>query len=124
MLRGRHPPAVERNRVNGPVALITTFAWTENSVPVSRSRAVTPSTSPSASSAEADDLDVVQQRRALLERGGHQIDQQARVVELAVVVDDAAAQAVGVDGWQARERFLVREDLRMRRSRTCPASRL
>ena len=56
------------------------------------------------------DADVVDQRRALFGRGRHEVDQQPRIVELAVVVDDAAAQTFGLDGRQPRQRLLARQD--------------
>ena len=47
-----------------------------------------------------------------------QVDQQPRIVELPVVVHDAAAQALGLDRRQAGERFFLGEDLAIRRSRS------
>jgi hypothetical protein len=38
-------------------------------------------------------------------RGLDQIDQQASVVELTVVIDNASAQSFPLDGGQAGERF-------------------
>ena len=73
---------------------------------------VTPWMMPSAPLWSCGDLRVVEQRGALLGGGGDEIDEQPRVVELAVVVDDAAGEALGVDAGQALERFLLREELR------------
>jgi hypothetical protein len=58
-----------------------------------------------------DDARVVEDRRALIGRCLHQVDQQPRVVELPVVVHDAAAEPLGLDRRQPRERLLAREDL-------------
>ena len=104
--------ARRRLSANGPVALITTLARASISSPVS-------------SVAEADaiheaiavlrhgrDLGVVEQRRALFAGGRHQVDQQAGVVELAVEVDHPAFQAFRLDGGQALQRFLARENAR------------
>ena len=61
---------------------------------------------------DAGDLRVVEQRRALLGRGLHEVDQQPRIVELAVVIDHPAAQALGLDRRQALQRLVTREDFR------------
>src|SRR6185312_6044892 len=55
---------------------------------------------------------VVQQHRALLARGLHQVDEKARIVELAIVIDDAASKAFGVDVRQPFERLFARQDAR------------
>ena len=54
---------------------------------------------------------VIQNQRALFDRGLRQVDQQPGIVELAVVVHDAATQTLGLDGRQARERVFLGEDL-------------
>ena len=51
------------------------------------------------------DFDVIQQRRALLESGGHHVDEQPGVIELSIVINRAAAQAFGLQRWQMFERF-------------------
>ena len=56
---------------------------------------------------------VIEQRRALLDRRLDEIDQQPGVVELAVVVDDAAAQTVRPDCRQPPQRLLARQDRRV-----------
>ncbi len=61
---------------------------------------------------QAGDRRVVQQNRSLVCRGLRQIDQQATVVELTVVIDNAAAQSFGFDGGQAGECFFARQELR------------
>ena len=53
---------------------------------------------PSASWVNADNRSVIEQHRALFIRGLGQVDQQPGVVELSVVVDDAAAQSLGAPG--------------------------
>jgi hypothetical protein len=79
--------------VKAPVALTTTLAFGVNVSPVSTSCQVTPLTMPSRPCA-AGDLGVVEQRRALLGRGGDQVDEQPRVVELAVVINHAAGESL------------------------------
>src|ERR1019366_9923900 len=50
-----------------------------------------------------NDREVVQDGCAVVGGGLHQVDEQARVVELAVVVNDSALQAVGLQRGQALE---------------------
>src|ERR1019366_5743071 len=54
---------------------------------------------------------VIQQRRALFERGRDHIDQQPRVVKLPVVIEDTAAQSFQLDGWDVLESLFQRKDL-------------
>jgi hypothetical protein len=50
------------------------------------------------------------QGRTLVGSGFHEIDQQPRIVELAVVVDNAAAQPFGLDRRQPRQGLLACQD--------------
>ena len=80
--------------------------------PLSSSRNVRPFTKPSESFVSADDPRVVEQAGAVLGGGGGEIDEQAGVVELPVVVDHAATQSVLRKRRDALEHFFAREDLR------------
>ena len=48
----------------------------------------------------------------MIRGGGDEVDEQPSVVELAVVINNAAGQAVGVDIGQFRERFLLGNGVR------------
>ena len=50
-------------------------------------------------------LHVIQHGRALLDRGGDQVDEQASVIELPVEINHTAAQAIGIDARQVPEGF-------------------
>src|ERR1035438_3059096 len=60
----------------------------------------------------AGDPRIVQKDGALLTGGGDQVDEQARIVELAVEVEDAAAQADGVEGGKAIQGLRAGKDAR------------
>ena len=62
---------------------------------------------PVAALGESGDLRVIQQCCALLARRLGKIDQQPRVVKLAIEVDNSAAKAFGLNGRQPVQRFLA-----------------
>jgi hypothetical protein len=49
---------------------------------------------------QISDLHVIQKCGALLEGSGHHVDEEARIVELAVVIDYAATEPIGLDRGQ------------------------
>src|SRR6202012_2323197 len=55
---------------------------------------------------------IVEQNSAVVGCGGCEVDQQARVVELAVVVNDPATETIGLDGGQALQGFFPRQEAR------------
>ena len=59
---------------------------------------------------QALDADIIYESRSLFGCSLGEVDQQAGIVELTVVIDDAAAQAIGLDGGQALEGFGARKD--------------
>src|SRR5208282_2638997 len=61
---------------------------------------------------QSRDFHIVEQGGALLEGGGHHVDEQASVVELSIVVDGAATQAFGLQCWQMFERLLPGKNAR------------
>ena len=58
------------------------------------------------------DFGIVEQRGALFGRGGDQIDEQPRIVKLAVVINHAPGESVGIDVGKTPERFLLGNELR------------
>ena len=56
---------------------------------------------------QSRDFDIVQQRGALLESGGHHVNEQPGVVELSIVINCAAAQAFGLQCRQMFERLFA-----------------
>ena len=61
---------------------------------------------------ERDRGSVVQDGGSVFGRGGEERNEQARIVELAIVVDDSPAQAVVADVGQEFESFIERKDAR------------
>ncbi len=94
--------------LKGPVAFTTTFASSGSSRPVSSSRATRPRTT-SFSLDETNDRRVVGEGRPEGRGGLGEVDREPGVVELAVVIDDAASEAAGLDGGKPLERFFAGE---------------
>src|SRR6266700_1796504 len=65
---------------------------------------------------ESRDFDIVQQRRTLLESSEYHVNEQARVIELAVIVNRSTTEAFSLEGWEPFQRFLAREQARLAES--------
>ena len=61
---------------------------------------------------QSRDFHIVQQRGALLESGGHHVNEQPGVVELSIVINCAAAQAFGLQCGQMFERLFSGKNAR------------
>ena len=97
----------------GPVALMTTRVATRSSRPGLLVDGDDPVEEPVRLLREPGHAHVVEERGALLGRGLDQVDEEPRVVELAVVVDDPAAEPLGLDRRQPFEGLLAGQDLRI-----------
>ena len=109
---------------NAPVALMTMRAEALISSPLSEIRCLHAIDAARASPRETSDFRIVDEGGALFGGGGGEIDEQPGVIELAVVIHDAAAQALRLKIGQSVRAPASRDSIREAAKRYLPERRL